>query len=160
MTENCWDEWELNIRLKLDETTETWWDDWDLMRQLRLGEMTETWWDGWDLMRWLRLNPLNTSWTRSGQMDPFRVHWNVPPIGELHGKGGPLGHQNLGFSRVPTSQGTPQNWVRSKIRPRTRDMARGPKLKFLVSFFHWELGPKFKITDFLQKELKIGDSFC
>ena len=60
-------------------------------------------------------NPLNTSWTCSGQMDPFRVRWNLPPIGEFSCKGGPLGHENLGFSRGPTSQGTPQNWSGQKF---------------------------------------------
>ena len=85
---------------------------------------------------------------------------SVPTLVNFSCKGRPLDHQNLGFSRLPTSQGTPQNWVRSKFHPRTRDMARGPKLKFLWGVFIGNWGPKFKITDFLQKQVKIDDSFC
>ena len=66
---------------------------------------------------------------------PYHSETQVPSYGELSFKGGPLGHENVGFSRLPTCQGTPKKWVRSKIHRRTRDMARSPKLFFFFFFF-------------------------
>jgi len=84
-------------------------------------------------------NPLNTSGPGTGPMDPFRVHKKYTKFGEFSCLGGALGRQNSGFSRLRTSQGTPQNWFGLKIHPRTRDMAPGPKLIFFVRifFFFW-----------------------
>ena len=40
-------------------------------------------------VHYLFFNPLDTSWTLSGQMNPFRVHKNIPPTGALDVKGDP-----------------------------------------------------------------------
>ena len=106
------------------------------------------------------INPLNTSWARNRSHGSGSTK-KEPIFGEFSckGGGGPWPSKPRVF-QSPYIPSYPPKLIWAQNSSQNQRYGPGPKLIFFVRCFHRELGPNFRITDILQKQVKIDDSFC